>query len=208
MRNVNILITIFLIACCTSIPDQPGSVHGKVTLPDGSSLPGVTVTLGTHTAVTDAQGHYEFRDIRPGTYDVRFELSGMNTLSRYVRVKSASTTEDVTMGFSTSLAEAITVAAQSPMVKNGVAGGVIGGIAGGVMADRKAANYAHIDENASMETRKQDTTTFSIDVDGASYANVRRFLASNQMPDPDAVRIEEMINYFAYGYPQPSDGRP
>ena len=46
-------------------------------------------------------------------------------------------------------------------------------------------------------------STFSIDVDAASYSNIRRFLNSNSLPPKDAVRIEEMINYFSYDYPQP-----
>ena len=70
------------------------------------------------------------------------------------------------------------------------------------------AFYAPIVENDYIDARKQQTTTFSIDVDGASYANVRRFLTSNLVPPPDAVRIEEMVNYFTYRYPQPADGRP
>jgi Ca-activated chloride channel family protein len=49
-------------------------------------------------------------------------------------------------------------------------------------------------------------STFSIDVDTASYSNVRRFLNSGKLPPPDAVRIEEMINYFSYEYPNPKDG--
>ncbi len=51
-------------------------------------------------------------------------------------------------------------------------------------------------------------STFSIDVDTASYSNVRRFLTQHQMPPQDAVRIEEMINYFSYNYPQPNWGEP
>ncbi len=51
-------------------------------------------------------------------------------------------------------------------------------------------------------------TTFSIDVDTASYANVRRFITGGQLPPPAAVRIEEMINYFSYDYPHPTDARP
>lgn len=70
------------------------------------------------------------------------------------------------------------------------------------------ANYAAIAENGFIDTSKERTTTFSIDVDGASYANVRRFLNANLIPPPDAVRIEEMLNYFSYSYPQPQDGRP
>jgi Ca-activated chloride channel family protein len=68
--------------------------------------------------------------------------------------------------------------------------------------------YARIEEHAFFDTKDAATTTFSIDVDRASYANVRRFLAHNQLPPPDAVRIEEMVNYFTYSYPEPSNGKP
>lgn len=58
------------------------------------------------------------------------------------------------------------------------------------------------------ETKNAPLSTFSIDVDTAAYSNVRRFLNRGQLPPPDAVRIEEMINYFAYSYPQPTDHHP
>ena len=51
-------------------------------------------------------------------------------------------------------------------------------------------------------------STFSIDVDTASYANVRRFLTQGTLPPKDAVRIEELINYFRYDYPQPKGDDP
>src|SRR5207244_1442415 len=51
-------------------------------------------------------------------------------------------------------------------------------------------------------------STFSVDVDTASYSNVRRFLNQNQSPPRDAVRIEEMVNYFSYDYPQPAGNSP
>jgi Ca-activated chloride channel homolog len=70
------------------------------------------------------------------------------------------------------------------------------------------ASYAPILEHAWTDAAKERVTTFSIDVDGASYANVRRFLTANQQPPANAVRIEEMINYFSYHYPEPADGRP
>ena len=55
---------------------------------------------------------------------------------------------------------------------------------------------------------QEPVSTFSIDVDTGSYANVRRFLNSGQQPPKDAVRIEEIINYFPYNYPLPTDNRP
>ena len=65
--------------------------------------------------------------------------------------------------------------------------------------------YAAISENRPVSPKDQPLSTFSIDVDTASYANVRRFLSSGRLPPPDAVRIEEFVNYFRYDYPQPED---
>ena len=68
--------------------------------------------------------------------------------------------------------------------------------------------YDQFAENRVSSTNEQPLSTFSIDVDTASYANVRRFLSSGRLPPPDAVRIEEMVNYFRYDYPQPAGDRP
>ncbi len=64
-------------------------------------------------------------------------------------------------------------------------------------------DYDHIVENRFLAVRDNPLSTFSIDVDAASYSNVRRFIKNGQMPPPDAVRIEEMVNYFNYDFPRP-----
>jgi Ca-activated chloride channel family protein len=66
--------------------------------------------------------------------------------------------------------------------------------------------YEDVDPNPVKLTSEEPVSTFSIDVDTASYANVRRFLKSGVLPPKDAVRIEEMVNYFDYTYPQPEEG--
>ncbi|MEY4578342.1 MAG: hypothetical protein RL701_3045 [Pseudomonadota bacterium] len=68
--------------------------------------------------------------------------------------------------------------------------------------------YAHAHDNAFQTTKDTPLSTFAIDVDTASYANVRRFLHDGVLPPPDAVRIEELVNYFSYDYPQPSGDEP
>ncbi len=68
--------------------------------------------------------------------------------------------------------------------------------------------YDHIQESGFKSPAHDPLSTFSIDVDTASYANVRRFLNENSMPPEDAVRIEEMINYFTYDYPEPDGKEP
>lgn len=74
--------------------------------------------------------------------------------------------------------------------------------------DFNTESYAAINDNPFLTALQNPLSTFSIDVDTASYANVRRFLTENQLPPPDAVRIEEMVNYFHYNYPQPKGDVP
>jgi Ca-activated chloride channel family protein len=68
--------------------------------------------------------------------------------------------------------------------------------------------YATIQENAFWAVAKEPLSTFSLDVDNASYSNVRRFLNEGQLPPRDAVRVEEMLNYFHYQLPAPPASSP
>lgn len=74
--------------------------------------------------------------------------------------------------------------------------------------DFNTEKYDAIDENPFKSVDADPISVFSVDVDNASYANVRRYLNSSQMPPEGAVRIEEMINYFPYSYPKPQGGCP
>ncbi|MCB0520370.1 MAG: von Willebrand factor type A domain-containing protein [Saprospiraceae bacterium] len=75
-------------------------------------------------------------------------------------------------------------------------------------ANFNTEDYDHINENRFFETTQTPLSTFSIDVDAASYSNLRRFIQNGQTPPADAVRIEEMVNYFDYEYPQPQGDHP
>lgn len=68
--------------------------------------------------------------------------------------------------------------------------------------------YDRIYENPFVSPTAYPLSTFSVDVDRAAYANVRRYLNDNMLPPPDAVRIEELVNYFDYDYPQPTGEHP
>jgi Ca-activated chloride channel family protein len=135
------------------------------------------------------------------------------------------------------VSEVVEVQGQSKAVPGGVLGGVVGGLpnapppppaaaspAGnrGVsrtpeqfqsrnlheIYPRDTASYAGITENRFRRVTEHPLSTFSVDVDTASYANVRRFLNDGRLPPVDAVRIEELINYFKYDYPAPRNGAP
>jgi Ca-activated chloride channel homolog len=68
--------------------------------------------------------------------------------------------------------------------------------------------YKTITDNSFQNVNSNPLSTFSIDVDTASYSNVRRFLNSGNLPPADAVRTEELLNYFTYDYPQPTGDQP
>ena len=75
-------------------------------------------------------------------------------------------------------------------------------------AEWNRESYNAVTENGFIRTDNDPLSTFSIDVDTASYSNVRRFINEGQLPPKGAVRIEEMINYFSYDYPQPEGEHP
>jgi Ca-activated chloride channel family protein len=80
--------------------------------------------------------------------------------------------------------------------------------AGRYRQDFNTATFDRIEENPFLDAKNNPLSTFSIDVDTASYSIVRRYLSENMLPPKDAVRVEEMLNYFAYDYPQPDDDKP
>jgi Ca-activated chloride channel family protein len=89
-----------------------------------------------------------------------------------------------------------------------MAQGHVGPAALAAAPEMNTERYAHKSDNGFEHTADAPLSTFSIDVDTASYANVRRFLRDGQRPPADAVRIEELVNYFSYDDPEPSADKP
>ncbi|MBM4372739.1 MAG: VWA domain-containing protein [Deltaproteobacteria bacterium] len=83
-----------------------------------------------------------------------------------------------------------------------------GGPGAAALDDFDTEEYAKIDENPFKNAADNPLSTFSIDVDTASYSNVRRFLRDGALPPADAVRLEELVNYFTYEYPDPRGETP
>jgi Ca-activated chloride channel homolog len=114
--------------------------------------------------------------------------------------------------------------AKNEAVVGGSTGYVVGGVAGGMIgvasspamkiaaptavAEFNTEEYGRFQENPFLKAVDNPLSTFSIDVDRASYSNVRRYLTAGQRPPRDAVRIEELINYFSYDYPDPRGADP
>ncbi len=184
------------------------TITGTVTDTHAQPLPGVLVTIkGTSTGTTtDAHGKYALVIPKSGRF-LRFSYVGFKNTE--VKISSDSIvnvrmhadfhalSETVVVGFGqkASRVENMYLSAQPSMPYiNGTTG--------------NTENYNPINENGFQTASSTPVTTFSIDVDRAAYSNVRRFLNSGQMPPVDAVRIEEMINYFDYDYPQPKGTDP
>jgi Ca-activated chloride channel family protein len=75
-------------------------------------------------------------------------------------------------------------------------------------AEMNTENYAHVMDNAFLNVADQPLSTFSVDVDTASYSNARRFLNDGTLPPQDSIRVEEWLNYFNYEYPEPASKEP
>ena len=225
------VFVIFVLAIA-SAQSSIGHIRGVVTDPAGAGLPGVTVSLSgvgisERKSTTDGKGAFSFLAIAPGRYTVTAALSGFNRAIASADVTAGNTVRlALSLGVG-SVAETVTVTGASPQgntrslataaptpalgteMYSRIAGGVAGGIVGGF--ERQPFNteaYDRITDNAWTEVARKPLSTFSSDVDTASYANVRRFLNQGQAPPKDAVRVEELINYFTFNYPEPRNGQP
>lgn len=161
-------------------------------------------------------------------------LGSKNKIDVYLRSASGQLNEVVVTGYQAQRRKEITgsvTAIQPSYTPNALSGRVAGlsirnGSANKVVirglanADKKMYGYnaptpAQSDEsykgtteNAFTNATSTPLSTFSVDVDAASYSNIRRFINSGQLPPADAVRVEEMINYFNYDLAGPTDGGP
>jgi Ca-activated chloride channel family protein len=200
---------------------QGRTITGKVTsVEDGSFLPGVNVVLkGTNRgAATDSNGDYSLAvPAKGGT--LIFSFIGLQTLELKIGVSdvvNATLQLDVRQ-----LTEVVVTGMGVHREKKALGYSTSTKGAKAKQGDMSYApmdelqepewnteEYDGISENIFHDAQRNPLSTFSIDVDAASYSNVRRFINNGQRPPKDAVRIEEMINYFDYDYEQPKDNDP
>lgn len=195
---------------------QTRTLNGTVSdASDGSFLPGVSVVIkGTaRGTVTDRHGAYTI-ELNPADSILVFHFMGM--LSQEVKVIAQSRLDVNLEPELATLSEIVVVGYGGPSrrLRNAV-GGILSSEksyqAAAVnypVADFNTESYSTIHETDYKEVWNNPLSTFSIDVDQAAYSNVRRFLNNGQLPPVDAVRIEEMLNYFSYNYPEPTGEHP
>jgi Ca-activated chloride channel family protein len=214
-----------------TLAENAATLEGVVMDTKGVAVPGVeviaknTATGITHRTKTDKKGRYTFGNLPVGIYDVWVVMSGFQAVKQTgVNIRSSKTAVvNFTLQFEGNvISPAKHVEAElaeekmSDKLQRSVVPGVQGVVMGGVRKeasyqsrpDWNTEEYDRIYENRFLLALQNPLSTFSIDVDTASYSNVRRFINSNQFPYKDAVRIEEMINYFSYDYPQPKKDHP
>jgi Ca-activated chloride channel family protein len=223
------MLAIVLFAVISSA-DGTGTISGRVLDAYSQPVAGATVVVeGTHlTARTGSDGTYTIVSVPAGVYTVRVEMHGaMAAKQRITVVAGRTATADFQLTFLTETppeakdeAAAEKVQPGEPRSREGRSQTMYLQVPG--KKERMPAcyrpqvswrspgfeSYDPIDENGWFSTREKPLSTFSVDVDAASYGNVRRFITQGQLPPLDAVRVEELINYFDYDYPDPRGRHP
>lgn len=228
-----LLITAFAFSQ-PSAQTRQGGITGTVLDAAGRPVAAATVTLvdasaRVMSARSDALGAFAFAGVAPGRYTVSIVKPGFALLAQLVVVQAGP---PLTLRLTLQTIKEQTDAARELSKQNqqpppGSPRPAAPGVVGGMVAPAATASivglsdmrrrdwqsfntesYDRINDNGWTPVRNKPLSTFSIDVDTASYANVRRFLNAGQLPPKDAVRIEELINYFDYDYPEPTGDEP
>ena len=209
---------------------ETGRISGHVRdATTGSPIKSANViVVGTSlSATTNDSGYYVIRNVPVGTYQLTARMIGYDpkTLSGVRVTANAIFTQDFKLQSNRVLLEALTV--NGYVTANAPTAAAARWMMRGDALQRDGARldsgdawryrrppvdreqYDEIVENAFIAVAADPLSTFSIDVDRASYSNVRRFIMQQgQLPPRDAVRIEELVNYFPYDYPDPESDAP
>ncbi len=169
---------------------------------------------------TNTKGYYEFKDVPTGSYYFKVDKKNYKKYRKSGVKLTIGQTKTINPTLVNTIPEVEIIELEdveeaAPMYDNRVynksSRSMMSGIGSGYYSEpvyHNTESYNSIEENGFKLTNVNPLSTFSVDVDAASYSNVRRFLLNGQKPDKGAVRVEEMINYFHYDYPDPTDGNP
>ena len=215
-----LVMTAALIAAPRFAPPDTGRIAGHVRDPGGAALQNARVSIiGTALGtVTDRSGAYFIDKVPVGTYLLRAQvIAHTPTAVHGVTVRAGQTTTVDVVLQASPIRSSVAVAQESDAL-NRVAAKAAPGVMGFAARDDESwrvrrepwntEEYGHTEENPFFAVSAHPLSTFSVDVDRASYSNVRRFLLDGQAPPKDAVRIEELVNYFPYDYAEPAGDDP
>lgn len=216
MKTKFVLLLVLMI-CGMASRTINRAVTGKVTDSHNQPISGVTVSLKqAHQATsTDVKGNYQLEVPDTGGTLV-FTMVGY--ASTEVAIGSR-TVINVTLQVNATVLNEMVITEQAPTKtaagayystdhKKDSRGYAMSAPDFEAQPQWNTEEYDAINENIFHDALKNPLSTFSIDVDAASYSNIRRFINDGQRPPKDAVRIEEMINYFHYDYDQPTGSDP
>jgi len=222
MRAITLLLGLLGILISTSLSAK--TINGVVTDESNLAIPGVSIVIKgtTNGTSTNIDGKYTI-EVNKGDILI-YSFVGM--ITQEIEVKDQSVINIIMQAEQIGVDEVIVVG-YGKKTKKSFSGSVAGIRIRGkssrrgkrnamafcnyeMMPDRyyNTEGYSTINENNYKNAVEIPVSTFSIDVDAASYSNVRRFLTNGEKPPIDAVRIEEMINYFNYNYEQPNGEHP
>ncbi len=199
---------------------QTGNVGGVVVVEStGAPLQYANVLIeGTSLgSITDKDGRFLIKDVPAGTYSVKVMAMGYEPGRKSSVIVASGKTTEIKFRMREQLVgstqEILVGAAEKSMrVGDGDASYYLCGKKSYCppypLVTHNTEEYEHINENRFLGVIANPLSTFSIDVDVASYANMRRFVNGGQYPYKDAIRIEELINYFDYDYEKPEEGVP
>ncbi|WZL88103.1 von Willebrand factor type A domain-containing protein [Salinimicrobium sp. 3283s] len=194
---MNIILLLF-VSTLLNISVEAEVISGTVTDENNRPLPGVNITVeGTNTVT---QTNFD------GKYTIKAE-EGDKLVFSYIGYKTAKIKVGDKKVIDVALKPDFT-ALEEQIVVTGIQNSQlrIRGVATHLPPQRES--YNQIEENIFKSTNTTPLSTFSIDVDKASYSNVRRMINNGQKVHKDAVKIEEMLNYFNYDYAQPAGEHP
>ena len=206
--RVIMLVLLMAVICLGTMNAQTITVTGIVTdAADGTSITGCSVVNNRSKsgAITDVNGRYSIQAQKGDVLLFRFigykeEKRVVESVKLDVKMKTddVALEECVVVGYGTMKTKAVT--------------GAYVAVCPTAMYDMDARmnmeEYGRIQENGFKSVADTPLSTFSIDVDPASYSNMRRFINRGELPPADAIRTEELVNYFSYDYPKPTGNDP
>ena len=202
------LVLLMAVICLGTMNAQTITVTGIVTdAADGTSITGCSVVNNRSKsgAITDVNGRYSIQAQKGDVLLFRFigykeEKRVVESVKLDVKMKTddVALEECVVVGYGTMKTKAVT--------------GAYVAVCPTAMYDMDARmnteEYGRIQENGFKSVADTPLSTFSIDVDPASYSNMRRFINRGELPPADAIRTEELVNYFSYDYLKPTGNDP
>ena len=202
------LVLLMAVICLGTMNAQTITVTGIVTdAADGTSITGCSVVNNRSKsgAITDVNGRYSIQAQKGDV--LLFRFIGYKEEKRVV--KSAKL--DVKMKTDDVALEECVVVGYGTMKTKAMSGAYVA-VCPTAMYDMdtrmNTEEYDRIQENGFKSVADTPLSTFSIDVDPASYSNMRRFINRGELPPADAIRTEELVNYFSYDYPKPTGNDP